>query len=298
MTSSTTPSARRAHQDLVGHRHYRYRGCAPDPDQPTQAAGDLELSVHAWEAPDLDGGEDQALRHARERAAKAVCAGCPVVAECLAYGVSTDTDGRLAVPYGILGGATMLERHRMFISTRQAAADDARLRTAQKLAVLAALAAHTDPQMVAEAAGVDVRTANWQRSAVTTLLGLDKATATRAELLSAAAERGLLDGVTVVDGQEVPAVPPPGTSTPTQADLARPAPAVPTLAAATPRQPPYDAAPERGTATLPRPTARIPRPARARFTAITGQLSLDHALTEHRHLRLIPTTTTVLGAAA
>jgi len=296
MTSSTTPSARRAHQDLVGHRHYRYRGCAPDPDQPTQAAGDLELSVHAWEAPDLDGGEDQALRHARERAAKAVCAGCPVVAECLAYGVSTDTDGRLAVPYGILGGATMLERHRMFISTRQAAADDARLRTAQKLAVLAALAAHTDPQMVAEAAGVDVRTANWQRSAVTTLLGLDKATATRAEMLAAAAERGLLDGVTVVDGEQVPAVPPPGTSTPAHQGTAHPTPAAP--AAPSARQTPYGAAPGRDTTVLPRPSARIPRPARARFTAITGQLSLDQALTEHRHLRLIPTTTTVLGAAA
>lgn len=298
---AATITAREAHEAFEGHRYFRYRGCAPDPDQPTQAAGDPDLPITAWEAPDVDGGEEQRDRLHREAAAKAVCARCPVQQVCLTYGTSTNDEGRIAVEHGIFGGATMLERHRMFIRQRQASLDeeqaaaaDRRLRTEQKLAVLRALAVHTDPYEVAQAAGVDVRTANWQRSAITTLLGLDKLVATRGELLAAAAQRGLLDGVTIAAGdQDVPAVPPPGT-TPI-ADTTT----VPAVAAAVPapRQTPSVAAPDRVEMPLAR-GRRIPAPHRARFHAIDGQLSLDQALLEHRHLRLVPTHPSLLGAAA
>ncbi|MGW7283905.1 WhiB family transcriptional regulator [Streptomyces sp. NPDC054847] len=304
---AATITARDAHQQFIGHRFYRYRGCAPDPDQPTQAAGDPDLPWRAWEAPDVDGGEDQAARLRREAAAKAVCARCPVQQACLTYGTSTNDEGRIAVEHGIFGGATMLERHRMFIRQRQAtldeeqaAAADRRLRTAQKLAVLRALAAHTDPYEVAAAAGVDVRTANWQRSACCTLLGLDKLVATRGQLLAAAQERGLLDGVTIASGgEDVPAVPPPGT-TPVAATSPATAPvaAVPAPPqTAVPRHTPSAAAPARDE-TPPARGRRIPAPHRGRFHAIRGQLSLDQALTEHRHLRLVPNRPRILGAAA
>lgn len=322
--ATTTITSHEAHQALTGHPHYRYRGCAPDPDQPDRAAGDPDLPMTAWEAPDTDGGEDQKARLARETAAKTVCGRCPVQQACLTYATSTNDEGRIAVEHGVFGGATMLERHRIFIRQRQASLDeeqaaavDRRLRTMQKLAVLRALAVHVDPYAVARTAGVDVRTANWQRSAITTLLGLDKHEATRGELLAAAGERGLLDGVDVVpDDGAVLAVPAPG-STPTtvvpavteHTPATLPAPRTPAAPVASPapvrqattdrpRHTPPAAAPSREHPPLPRPL-RIPAPQRARFHAVPGQLSLDQALTEHRHLRLIPTQTTPqLGAAA
>jgi hypothetical protein len=54
----------------------------------------------------------------------------------------------------------------------------------------------------------DVRTANWQRSALVRLLGLPK-TATRMQVLEAARARGRLEGIEVVaDDGSVPAIPP------------------------------------------------------------------------------------------
>lgn len=204
---------------LTDHPYYRYRGCAPDPDDSTRSAGDLRVPVTSWEAPDVDGGESQPARIARERAAKAVCGGCPVRVACLAYGASVTREGKLAEPFAILGGMTGLERHRALIKDRQERQEreqalarvvpDRHLRTPQKLAVLRALAAHTDPAAVAEAAGMDLRTTNWQRSILAGKLGLAH-TASRRELLEAAVRRGLLDGVRVVaDDGSVPAVPPP-----------------------------------------------------------------------------------------
>jgi len=91
------------------------------------------------------------------------------------------------------------------------AAPDRLVRTPQKSAVLLALAMCTDASEVAAAAGVDVRTANWQRSRLVTQLNLCKETATRGELLAEAVRRGLLDGgLVVADDGTVPAVPPPG----------------------------------------------------------------------------------------
>lgn len=212
MTGTTDSLA--AYEAWTTHRHYRYRGCAPDVDDPRRAAGNPDLSLDAWSGEDLDGGEPQRERLARERAAVEVCLGCPVMVLCDAYASSVTADGRLAEPAGIWGGRLALERHRAFIARRHEVAAAAPVRliaTKQRLRVLHALAAHVDAEAVAAAAGVDVRTANWQRSRLTTQLNLDRQSATRAELLRVAVERGLLDGsVVVADDGLVPAVPPAG----------------------------------------------------------------------------------------
>jgi hypothetical protein len=204
----------------VDHKNYRYRGCAPDPDEPSLAAGSYEqdgktvrVPLSAWSAPDLDGGEPQDVRIARENAAIDVCVGCPVMMLCSQYANTVDEDGHLAEPQGVLGGERGLDRHKRLIKRRHevvAAAPDARFQTVQKQAVLKALAAHSDPLEVAAAAGLDERTANWQRSHLVRLLGLPR-DASRGDLLAAAAGRGLLDGVSVMeDGKDVPAIVPPG----------------------------------------------------------------------------------------
>jgi hypothetical protein len=192
-----------ARQNLMTHSRYRYRGCAPDVDDPQVAAGDNGVPVTAWEAPDVDGGEAQADRVRREQAAIDVCMGCAVWVECAAYGASLSPAGKLAVPHGILGGMTALERHKAFVREQVAEpvvpvpAPVEQLQTEQKLAVLRALAVHADPGRVAAAAGVDVRTANWQRTRLTTQLGLPRS-ASRRELLAAAVARGLLRSDEVV----------------------------------------------------------------------------------------------------
>jgi hypothetical protein len=212
MTGTTASTALKAMKD---HPHYRYRGCAPDPDNPRRAQGNPELSVDAWHGPDADGGEGQRDRRVREEAAKRVCGRCPLVAACDAYAssvVGSGSSARLAEPRGVWGGRTALERHRRFIGQRHEVVEAApaeHLQTVQKQAVLQALAVHVDPEDVARAAGVDWRTASWQRSRLVTQFSLDKSRATRAELLREAVRRGLLDaGVVVEDDGTVPAVPP------------------------------------------------------------------------------------------
>ncbi|MFJ9799794.1 WhiB family transcriptional regulator [Streptomyces sp. NPDC101145] len=210
----TTTSPAAAWRTLTDHPHYRYRGCQPDPEQPTRAAGDPDLSVNAWLPYTGDGMENQAARHARERAAIAVCGFCPVRDACRAYANTLTEDGLLAEPEGIWGGERALERHRALIASRAATEPApepvagrvrvgeeklAEARTPAKRAVLRALARHTDPEMVAARAGMDLRTANWHRSALVSLLGLDKETATREELLAEAVSYGLLpDTVRIV----------------------------------------------------------------------------------------------------
>lgn len=290
---------------LTDHPYYRYRGCAPDPDNPKVAAGNPELPVTSWDPPDVDGGEPQAQRIARERAAIEVCNRCPVKRECLAYGSSLTPEGRLAEPYAILGGTTALERHKALIRARQQ--EPARpkttpigqLRTAQKLAVLRALARHTDAEVVAAAAGMDVRTANWQRSILVGKLGLPR-DATRMQLLQAAAAVGLLDVAVAADDGSVPAVPPPSktaTSGPRQQSLTVPPPS----------SPPSAQVPGSGAGAVGRPRRsrrRRSRPAGAsggrtgRFTTVTGQLTLD-LTPEPAGVAQLPTRTPVrLEAAA
>lgn len=268
MTIPTRLDPKTARDEFTDHPHYKYRGCAPDPDDPAVAAGNPDVPVTAWDAPTADGGEPQTERIARERAAIDVCVGCAVMVQCLAYGSSVTREGRLAEPHAILGGLTALERHRQFVKARQQAAAAPKpapvrqLRTPQKLAVLRALAAHAGPGEVAAAAGMDLRTANWQRSILRTKLGLPE-TASRMQLLDAAAAAGLLGGVRVVrDDGSVPAVPPPGktaatAATPKQQALATAPAPVPDLAYDAPR----------------RPRTRSGR-RQGRFTAVTGQLPL------------------------
>ncbi|MER6092484.1 WhiB family transcriptional regulator [Streptomyces bluensis] len=264
MTGTTGMDPRAAHRAWTEHRWYRYRGCAPDAVDPSRMAGNPELPVGAHLAPDVDGGEPQADRLAREDAAVEVCLGCPVMVQCDAYANSVTVDGRLAEPDGVWGGRRALERHRAFIARRHEVAaavpdPDRKLRTKQKLAVLAGLARFTDPYEVALAAGVDVRTANWQRARLTRQLGLAH-TASRGELLAAASGRGLLEGVTVVaDDGSVPAIPPlthmPAVKAPGSSP--EPEPAASSESAGGP--------------------LRLQRPRRDRFTDVSGQLALWEA---------------------
>jgi hypothetical protein len=268
------------------HPRFRYRGCAPDVDEPLRAAGNLDLTLDAWSGVDREGSEPQKEREARQAAAIDVCFGCAVMVQCAAYANSITADGRLAEPDGIWGGETALARHKALIAARHAApaAPDRRFATPQKQAVLRAFASVWDPYEVAERAGVDVRTANWQRSNLVTLLGLPR-TATRGQLLAAAAERGLLDGVAVVaDEGGVPAIPPP---------TRMPTPPEPDPAPVTSSRP---ALPEPG----PYEPVRVPRPRRDRFTDIDGQLALWEAeLTDLAEVHdLFPDTNAHLEAAA
>ncbi|MEU3656495.1 hypothetical protein AB0E67_27540 [Streptomyces sp. NPDC032161] len=200
----TTPLI--AQQNLTDHPHYRYRGCAPDPDNPAMAAGDPDVSVDAWAPYTGDGAEPQKVRLAREAAAKRICQFCPVLALCRAYAnteiVEPGPAGapdvvRLAEPEGVWGGQIALERHRALIARRAGTAEVteqalAEARSPQKRAVLRALAVELYEQRVADRAGMDVRRTNWHRSSLCGLLGLDKETASRDDLLAAAVRHELI----------------------------------------------------------------------------------------------------------
>jgi hypothetical protein len=259
---TTTERLRRAWLD---HPYFRYRGCAPDPDDPMRMAGNPDLHVGAHHGPDAFVPEGQRERRAREDAAIEVCVSCPVMVACDAYASSVTADGRLAEPDGVWGGRRALDRHKALIKARHAAvpAPDRVFQTEQKRAVLRALARCWEPFEVAAAAGVDVRTANWQRSSLVRLLGLPKG-ASRMRALAAARERGLLEGVELVpDDGSVPAVPPP---TPVKAPAAAPvAGSVAGVVSVSARR-------AAGVAVL------SGRRARRRVQVMPGQLSLDDAL--------------------
>ena len=276
--SKSTLSVAAAREAWLEHRHFKYRGCAPLPNDPLRMAGNPELPVGAHHAPDVDGGEGQKERRAREDAAIEVCLNCPVMVQCDVYANSVTAEGKLAEPDGVWGARTALERHKALIAARHAAppAPDRRFHTPQKEAVLRALASCWDPYEVAECAGVDVRTANWQRSSLVTLLGLPR-TATRGQLLGAAAERGLLDGFDVVaDDGSVPAVPPPTRMPePVPEPVPMPSPPQPDVL---PVPIPTVPSPEPGP--VPKPDAsrvHVPVPPRGRFADVDGQLALWEA---------------------
>ena len=220
MTQQERLDPKTASELLTDHPYYRYRGCAPDPEQPRLAAGDPSLSVDAWQAPDVDGGEEPEERAVRVEAAKAVCARCPVLDACAVFGASVTADGRLAERHSILGGLTPLERTKVLVRERQAApaqvvapvpAPVKHIQTAQKVAVLRALARFEEPERVAVAAGLGageegLRTAKWQISRLKTQLGLSKS-ASRREVLAAAVARGLLRPDEVADPRPAAPVP-------------------------------------------------------------------------------------------
>jgi hypothetical protein len=211
-----------AYMAWTEHRFFKYRGCAPDPDEPRLAAGSVvrggksvRVALDAWSGPDVDGGEEQRVRSARVAAAKEVCGGCPVLAECDAYAMVAPV-----LADGIRAGRTVRERGRLVAARAESSSGPVsrervrkpvsadRLRTPQKLAVLRALAAFTDQYDVVIESGLDIRTVNWQRSRLTSDLRLDPS-ASRMELLAAAVKAGLVDAALVVaDDGSVPAVPP------------------------------------------------------------------------------------------
>ena len=224
MTETTEKSSEQLRREWVIHPHFKYRGCAPDADDPLRMAGNPALHVGAHHGPDAFLPEGQVERRKREEAAIEVCLNCPVMVQCDAYASSVKPDGKLAEPEGVMGGRRALERHKALIKARHAvpAASDRRFQTAQKRAALQALAVCWDPfEVAAEASrllaswgegpagGMDVRTANWQRSSLVRLLGLPK-DASRMRALAVARERGLLEGIELVpDDGTVPAIPPP-----------------------------------------------------------------------------------------
>lgn len=296
-TTAKPQSAAATRTAWVEHRFFKYRGCAPDPANPRVLAADPDLPVDTHHPADRDGAEPQPARTAREDTAIELCLNCPVMVQCDTYANTITPDGKLTEPEGIWGGRRALERHRAFIQTRHqvaAAAPDARFHTRQKQAVLRALAAFTDPYDVASWAGMDLRTANWQRSVLVTLLNLNKATATRGQLLAAAVQRGLLDASTVVpDDGTVPAVPAPMPSPPQ--------PDVPPAPMPSPPQPDVQPvpmpSPDQGKAG-PHEPVHVPAPRRTRFTDVPGQLTLDDALPGLAPITTLHPHTTRLEAAA
>lgn len=219
-------SRNHAYYSLTSNRFYAYRGCAPDPDQPTHAQGDLDVSINAWLPYTDDDGETPAARNARQAVAVAVCNTCPVLAQCRTYALSETDDGRLSEPEGVWGAMLPLARRTAKTPDQAAAAVDERrlaeCRTDQKQALLRSLAAHVDEELVAYGAGMDVRTANWHRSLLCGLLGLDKETATRQELLDTARALGVLPaGTRAVPDGDVPIAAAPNTDGSRQRRLAR-----------------------------------------------------------------------------
>lgn len=266
-------SSAKAFEAFTDHPRFKYRGCAPDVDDPTRAAGDSALSRNAWISDDRDGSEPQKERAAREAAAIDVCVSCPVMVLCDQYAMSARPDGRLAEPRWIWGGRTARERKRLFdrrekpavvAKTMVKVVPQRRLETPQKLAVLGAFAMCWDPFEVAAAAGVDVRTANWQRSRIVSDMGLPKS-ASRARMLAVAVERGLVDASLVVpDDGTVPAVAPPTKTT--------------GKTAATPSTVSSPAVPSAPAVPVAAPVAALPRPSRRKVRVGPGQLSFDDAL--------------------
>lgn len=157
---------------------YGARMCAPDHRNPAVCASNRAVPSDLWVTPDEEG---QADRHLRERAAKARCGRCPVLEACAQYAIGHET-------WNVWGGMTAREREkaRKAAAARRSAVVERLEVTVQQAAVLRALAGHYAPAEVARAAGMDERTAAWQRARLVTLLGLDPGTATRMRLLYAA----------------------------------------------------------------------------------------------------------------
>lgn len=177
---------------LREHRWWPYRACAPDPDQPSRAAGDPGVEVTAWLTPD---GESQAERHTREETATGLCARCPVRDACLAYALG-DTGGP-GEAWHVWGGMTAYQRDALLKQRRLEAARDQQPAVPPvselDLTVLRALAVNHTPKAVARAAGLTVTRANWHRSRLLTALNLSPRTTSRMRLIYRARLVGLLD---------------------------------------------------------------------------------------------------------
>ncbi|MGW5003209.1 WhiB family transcriptional regulator [Streptomyces hydrogenans] len=255
-------------RQLTEHRHYVYRGCAPDPDNPRYAAGDDRLPLDAWGGSTVDGGLRAAERLDFQRRAMEICGRCPVLAQCRTNATSELPGGGLAEPEGIQGGMKPLERRREYIARRTAAgiAPEPRIAEAQtptRLAVLHALAVETDAELVAYKAGMDLRAANWHRSALCSIFGLDKESASREELLAMAKAYGVLPArARIVPDGPWPVVAAPNTDGTRQRRIAPGRPEQTVITGLLPQPAPAPTAPvRRRRAARPRPTAPGGRPA-------------------------------------
>lgn len=259
-------------RQLTEHRHYAYRGCAPDPDKPRYAAADDRLPLDAWGGSTVDGGLPAAARVAHQKRALDICHRCPVLDACRTYATSELPGGGLAEPEGIQGGMKPLERHREYIARRTAAGIAlepriAEAKTPTRLAVLRALAVETDAELVAYKAGMDLRAANWHRSALCSIFGLDKESASREELLAMAKVYGVLPArARVVPDGPWPVVAAPNTDGTRQRRIAPGRPEQTVISGLLPQPAPAPtptAAGRRRRAVQPRPTAPRGRPALA-----------------------------------
>jgi hypothetical protein len=101
--------------------------------------------------------ESGPIYDAQVSAAKAVCAGCPVRAQCLAWALT-------ALPYGVAGGLTEHERHQARTrrsrrrTTRTGCRPAGATRSEVAAAGRAAIAAGANPQQLAREFGVSERT--------------------------------------------------------------------------------------------------------------------------------------------
>lgn len=199
-------AARLAYEQFTEHRHYIYRGCASDPDNPRHAAADPDLPLDAWTGTTIEGGMPNAERVKQQQRAIAICGRCPVLDACRTHAMLPGSG--LAHTEGIRGGMTAGQRiratHHTPAPSRKPLSHEQILEaiSGPKRAVLRQLARETDAELVAYRAGMDLRSANWHRAKLCTLLGLDKETATRAELLQAAVDHRILPARTriVPDG--------------------------------------------------------------------------------------------------
>lgn len=202
----------RAWGRLRAHRHYPYRGCAPHWDDPQMCAGDEELPRSVFYGPADGNGqaEGQKDRLARETAAAALCARCPIRDACRAYAVG---DGqRVREPHGIWAGTTPATRRREVkhrLATQAASGEPtplpvAEMRTQQKQDVLAALALHEDLEKVVYECEqtntrLDDRCVRWHISRLHTLLRIPPEDQDREHLLAAARAAGVLPEIQPLD---------------------------------------------------------------------------------------------------
>lgn len=76
-------------------------------DWPDEAACGQVKDPDLFHGPDIEPREPLNRQFEREYAAKQVCAGCPVRAECLAWALATGE------PYGVWGGLDPRERQKL-----------------------------------------------------------------------------------------------------------------------------------------------------------------------------------------
>lgn len=178
----------RALSRLEAHRFYRYRACAPDPDNPAVCQGDTSVPVDIQYGPD---DETQRARHARERIAKRLCGGCPLLTACQQYAIEHER-------HGVWGGMSTAERAKAFRARQEPAAAEPqpeplhRLLTGQRQVVLAALVVHGTEAALTAATGLDARTLRWQISRIASVFGLPEGRRDREHILAAAAAADVL----------------------------------------------------------------------------------------------------------